>query len=171
MQSSEVISVNIWQIIISILNLLILFLILKKFLYKPVEAMLQKRQSLIDKDLESAKKANAEAQSKKKIYEDKLSAADSEAEDILNEARRRAERKSDKIVASAKERADDIVSQAKSDAELEKKRAQSEIKHEITEVSTLLSEKILEREINKEDHRKLIDSFIENLGDDYDGNE
>ncbi len=171
MQSSEVISVNIWQIIISILNLLILFLILKKFLYKPVEAMLQKRQSLIDKDLESAKEANAEAQSKKKIYEDKLSAADSEAEDILNEARRRAERKSDKIVASAKERADDIVSQAKSDAELEKKRAQSEIKHEITEVSTLLSEKILEREINKEDHRKLIDSFIENLGDDYDGNE
>ena len=171
MQSSEVISVNIWQIIISILNLLILFIILKKFLYKPVENMLAKRQGIIDNDLENAKKASEEAENRRKLYEEKLTGADEEAAEIVKEAKQKAQRKSDKILSNAKEKADDIVRQAKTDAELELKKAQSEIKHEITEVSTLLSEKILEREINKEDHRKLIDSFIENLGDEYDGHE
>lgn len=168
MQSSEVISINIWQIIISICNLLILFLILKKFLYKPVQNMLAQRQGLIDKSIENAKKAEADAESSKKLYEEKLKGADEEASEIVSEAKKKAQRKSDKIVASAKDKADDIVSRAKADAELEVKKAQSQIKHEITEVSTLLSEKILEREINKEDHRQLIDSFIENLGENDD---
>ncbi len=171
MQSSEVISVNIWQIIISILNLLILFLILKKFLYKPVRAMLAERQSAIDNDLKSAKEAEKEAMKSKKLYEEKLRGADEEAASIVKEAKKKAERKSDKIVSSAKEKADGIVKQARADAELEFQKAQSDIRHEITEVSALLSEKILEREINADDHRQLIDSFIENLGDDYDGNE
>ena len=171
MQSSEVISVNIWQIIISICNLLILFLILKKFLYKPVQNMLAQRQGLIDKDLESAREADKAAQANKKLYEEKLKNADEEAAEIIGDAKKKAQRKSDKILSNAKDKADDIVNQARSDAALEVKKAQSEIKHEITEVSTMLSEKILEREINKDDHRKLIDSFIEDLGDSYDGNE
>lgn len=171
MQSSEVISVNLWQIIISICNLIILFLILKKFLYKPVQNMLTQRQGIIDKDLKSAREADREANVKKQLYEEKLKGADAEAAEIISDAKKRAQRKSDKIISSAKEKADDIVSQARTDAELEVKKAQSEIKHEITEVSTLLSEKILEREINQDDHRKLINSFIESLGDENDTDE
>ena len=171
MQSSEVISVNIWQIIISICNLLILFIILKKLLFKPVQKMLAQRQGIIDKSLEEAKQADEEAQKSKKLYEEKLKGADDEAAGIISEAKNRAQRKSDKIVAGAKEKADDIVSRARADAELEVKKAQSQIKHEITEVSALLSEKILEREINTDDHKRLIDSFIENLGENDDRNE
>ena len=144
MQSSEVISVNIWQIIISICNLLILFLILKKFLYKPVQNMLAQRQGLIDKDLESAREADKAAQANKKLYEEKLKNADEEAAEIIDDAKKKAQRKSDKILSNAKDKADDIVNQAHSDAALEVKKAQAEIKHEITEVSTLLSEKILD---------------------------
>ncbi len=171
MQSSEVISVNIWQIIISICNLLILFLILKKFLYKPVQNMLDQRQSMIDKSFEKAKRAEADAKNSKLLYEEKLGGAQAEADAIVKEAKLKAQKKSDKIVENAKGKADDIVNQAKADAALEYKKAQVEIKHEITEVSALISEKILEREINTDDHRKLIDSFIENIGDSYDGNE
>ena len=54
MQSLEVISVNFWQILISLLNLLILFLLFKKFLFKPVNNMLAKRQSEIDAKYEEA---------------------------------------------------------------------------------------------------------------------
>lgn len=168
MQSSEVISVNIWQIIISICNLLILFLILKKFLYKPVQNMLAQRQGIIDKSIKSAKEADREAQNKKKLYEEKLKGADDEAAMIISDAKQKAQRKSDKMIAGAKEKADDIVNRAKADADLEVKKAQSQIKHEITEVSTMLSEKILEREINRDDHKKLIDSFIENIGENDD---
>ena len=171
MQSSEVISVNIWQMIISILNLLILFAILKKFLFKPVQSMLAQRQQIIDDNFKNAKAAEEDAKKSKALYEKKLGEADEEAEKIVKEARKKAEKKSDRIVQNAKDKADGIVNQARADAKLEMSKAQSEIKHEIIEVSALISEKILEREINADDHKKLIDSFIENLGDEYDGNE
>ena len=61
MQSLEVISANIWQIIISLCNLVILFLLLKKFLYKPVREMLAKRKALIDGVYADADKAKSEA--------------------------------------------------------------------------------------------------------------
>ncbi len=171
MYSSEVISVNIWQMIISIANLLILFLILKKFLYKPVQDMLARRQEIINKDFEEAKNAKKDAEQSRQKYNEKLSTAQAEADEIVSSAKAKAQRKSDKLIANAKVKADEIMDRAKADAELEKKKAEADIRNEITEVSTLLSEKILEREINKDDHRKLIDSFIENLGDDNDGNE
>ena len=111
------------------------------------------------------------AKNSKLLYEEKLGGAQAEADAIVKEAKLKAQKESDKIVENAKGKADDIVNQAKADAALEYKKAQVEIKHEITEVSALISEKILEREINTDDHRKLIDSFIENIGDSYDGNE
>jgi len=168
MQSSDIVSVNLWQIIISLLNLLILFMILKKFLYKPVKKVLAERQAIVDNSLKNAKKAEKDAKKAKKTYEEKLAAAQTEANEILKEANKKAEKRSDKIVANAKKKADDIVRQAQNDAKLEKQKAQSEIRHEITEVSTLLTEKLLEREINSDDHRGYINSFIEKIGEDND---
>ena len=168
MQSSDIVSINIWQVIISLLNLLILFLILKKFLYKPVKKVLEERQSILDEQFKSAKKAERSAKKARKTYEEKLAGADAEAAEILKAANKKAEHRSDKIIASAKQKADDIVRQAQNDAKLEKQKAQSEIKHEITEVSTMLTEKLLEREIQSADHRDFINSFIEKIGDDDD---
>ena len=168
MQSSDIVSVNIWQILISLLNLLILFMILKKFLYKPVKNVLAQRQQLLNEQFEKAEKAEKDAKTAKKSYEEKLANAKNEASEILKAANKKAERRSDKIVANAKQKADDIVRQAQNDAKLEKQKAQSEIKHEITEVSTMLTEKLLEREINSADHRDYINSFIEKIGEDDD---
>ena len=168
MQSSGVVSFNIWQVIISLLNLLILFLILKKFLYQPVKKVLEERQGMLDEQFKNARKAEKSAKKAKKTYEEKLASANTEAAEILKDANKKAERRSDKIVASAKQKADDIVRQAQNDAKLEKQKAQSEIKQEITEVSTLLTEKLLEREIQSADHRDFINSFIEKIGDDND---
>ena len=60
MQSLEVISVNLWQILISLVNLFLLFLILKRFLYKPVKSVLEQRQKELDDQYEAAKKRRAE---------------------------------------------------------------------------------------------------------------
>ena len=78
------------------------------------------------------------------------------------------EKAGEKIVAEAKERADGILRTAEIEAELERKKAEAGIKREIVEVSGALAEKMLEREINTEDHRVLIDSFIEKIGDEND---
>ena len=164
MQSLDIISVNIWQIIVSLLNLVILFLIIKKFLYKPFKEMLAERQSTIQKDYDDAKEAKEQAISDKEAYENQLKNAKSQADSIIKSATEDANRRSDEIISEAKMRADMIVNAAKVDAELEMKKAEGTIKEEIVEVSSLLAEKMLRREISKEDHRELIDSFIESVG-------
>ena len=71
----------------------------------------------------------------------------------------------DKIVAEAREKAEGIVRQGELEAEMEKKKAQESIKREITEVSAALTEQLLSREMNQDDHRKMIDSFLQGIGD------
>lgn len=165
MQPSEIISVNLWQIVVSLLNLVILFLIIKKFLYQPVKNMLKSRQDKIDEQNSQAEAYLSEAEETKAQLEAKLNDAENQADEILNEATVNATRRKEKILAEARDEADTIIRQAKTNAELEMKKAESDIKTQIVDVSFELSKKIIEREINKEDHHKLIDSFIEQIGD------
>ena len=168
MQSLDIISVNLWQILISLANLAILFLLLKKFLYKPVMKMLSARESEIDSRYNDAETAKASAEAKDAELTSRLENAKAEAEGIVKEAADMAKARGDKIVEDAKVQAQGIIRQAESNAELEKKRAESAIKTQIIDVSTALTEKMLEREINADDHKALIDNFIDKIGEDDD---
>ena len=168
MQHLDVISVNIWQIIIALLNLTILFLLLKKFLYKPVQNVLKKRQEELDGTYKKADDALSSANEAKSAYETRLNGAKLEADNIIADATFTAEKRSKRIINGAMEEADTIINRAKSEAELQKMRAEKEIKDEIIDVSASLAEKLLKREINADDHKKLIDSFITTIGEDDD---
>ena len=166
MQTLEVISVNLWQILISLLNLLILFLLFKKFLFKPVNNMLAKRQSEIDAIYDEADEAKRLAEEDKSLWNEKIGTVKAETDEMIKKAQDSAKHQGETIVSKAKEQADGIIRQAQTQAELEMQKAQEGIKKEIVEVSTALANKLLEREINAEDHRDLIDSFIEKIGDE-----
>lgn len=166
MQSLGVISVNIWDILVSLLNLLILFLLIKKFLFKPVNNMLQKRQSEIDERYNAADEAKRLAEEDRLMWDEKIGTVKAETDEMMKKAQDSAKRQSESIVSKAKEQADGIIRQAETQAQLEMKKAEEGIKQEIVEVSTALANKLLEREINAEDHRSLIDSFIEKIGDE-----
>ena len=166
MQSLDVISINIWQIIISLLNLVILFLIIKKFLYKPVKRMLSERQNTIQKQYDDAEQAKSDAMNAKTQYEEKLSAASLEADGIIQSAVDTAKAREKEIITDAKQKANGIILKAENDAKLAVLKAEDSIKKEIIDVSTVLTEKVLEREISADDHKNLIDSFIDNIGED-----
>ena len=166
MQNLDVISVNLWQLLVSLVNLVLLFLIVKKFLYKPVKNMLETRQSNIEGQYASADEAKKQALANRDAYEQKLSEAKNEADNIIQSAVSIAKAREKEIVASAKTDAEHIVRQAEEHAALELRKAEGIIKEEIVDVSTRLTEKLLEREINSEDHTKLIDSFIDEIGDE-----
>lgn len=166
MQSLEIISVNIWQIVISLCNLAILFFVLKKFLYKPVKKALAAREATLNGQYDRAAAAEAEAGEMKRLWEEKMTGADESAEAIIKEATESAGRRSEAILDEAKEKAGRIVRQAETDAELERSRAEAGMRQEIVDVSALLSEKMLRREINEEDHRELIDSFLSEIGNE-----
>lgn len=165
MQTSEIISVNIWQIVVSLLNLFLLFLIVKRFLFKPVKKVLESRQSKIDAQYAEAEAALESAKSSENELNEKLSVAHATADEIVKEATELGERRKERLVADARAEADDIIRQAKAEAELEKKKAEEDIKAQIVDVSSALTEKLIEREIKVEDHRRLIDSFISDIGE------
>ncbi len=168
MQSLDVISVNLWQIIVSLLNLVLLFLIIKFFLYKPVLKMFAKRQADIDERFRNADEAKANALRDETYWKEKLESADIEAQDIIKKASDTAKWRSERIIEEAKERADGIISDAQTEAKLELKKAEEGIKNEIVQVSHTLAEKMLSREINIDDHKDIIDSVIEKIGDNDD---
>ncbi|MBR5538562.1 MAG: F0F1 ATP synthase subunit B [Clostridia bacterium] len=164
MQTLDVISVNLWNILISLANLTIIFLLFKKFLFKPVMKMLDARQAAIDAQYSDAEKANTDALRNKENWEEKMKNADTEADEIIKKAANDAKIRGDRIVSEAREKADGIIRVAEMEAELEKKKAESAVKHEIVMVSAAIAEKMLAREVKPSDHRELIDSFIENIG-------
>lgn len=167
MQSLDVISVNFWQIVISLANLVILFLILKKLLFKPIKKVLDERQDILDSKYLEADKAAAQAEESKQIWEEKLLSAETEADAIMKTASDNAKHRGERIVAEARDTAEGIVRQAQTEAELERRKADEGIKREIVDISAALTEKILGREINARDHRAMIDSFIDEIGDSH----
>lgn len=166
MQSLGVISVNLWQILVSLLNLLLLFLLFKFFLFKPVKKMLAKRQAEIDERYNAADEAKRAAEEDRLFWDEKIGTVKAETDEMIKKAQDSAKRQSDTIVSKAKEQADGIIRQAETQAQLEMKKAEDGIKREIVEVSTALANKLLEREIKPQDHQNLIDSFIEKIGDE-----
>ena len=168
MQTLDIISVNLWQMLASLANLVLLFLIVKKFLYQPVKKMLETRQNAIDADYAAAASAKEQAQAEQKAYEAKLADAKAEADRVIRSAADIATEREQEIVAAAKTKADGIDRQAQEEAALERRKAEEGIRKEIVEVSSALAEKLLEREVSADDHRRLIDTFIDEIGDGYD---
>ena len=164
-QTLDVISINLWQILISLANLLIIFLILKKLLWKPVKKVMQQRQDMVDKQFADAAEAQAQADENKAQWAEKLAAADEEAAARIADADETARRHGERVVAEAKDKAQGIIRQAEAEAELERQKATASIRDEIADVSAELAEKLLEREISADDHRALIASFLDEVGD------
>ena len=166
MQNSlEIISINIWHIVISLCNLLILFLMLKKFLYQPVKKVLADRQAAIDSRYDEADKAKSEALQSKAEWEERMAAADEEAAGIISSAVESANRQSSAILGETKEKADRMISRARAEADAERRKAEDDIRDRIADVSAAIAGKLLEREISAADHSDLIDSFISEIGE------
>ena len=165
MQTLGIISVNLWTILISLANLVIIFLILKKFLWKPVTKAMQQRQDMVDKQFADANAAQTRADADKAEWAAKLATADEEAAARIAEADETARRHGDRVIADAKEKAEGIIRQAEAEAELERQKATASMREEIADLSTVLAEKMLEREINADDHRAMIASFLDEVGD------
>lgn len=165
MQTLPIISINLWEMLFALANLLILYLLVKKFLYQPVKKMLAQRQETIDNEYQQAKIAKQKALSDQKTYEEKLSNAEREADSVVQSAVQSAKAREQQIMTEAKEKADGIIRQAEADAQLELKKAEQTIKEEIITVGTMLAGKMLEREVNPDDHKKMIDSLIDEIGE------
>ena len=165
MQSLDIISVNIWNILISLVNLYILYRIVRRFLFKPVQKVLDQRQQEIDDQYARAEKAEADAEESKKAWQARMDAAGREADELLHTASENARSAGDAMMKDARAKAEVIVRQAEEAARLERRKAEEGIRSELAGLSTALASKMIGREVREADHRAMIDEFIEELGD------
>ncbi len=165
MGNLQIVSFNLWQVLISLANLTLLYLGLKKFLYKPVKAVLENRKAAIAKAYDEAEEYRNSANAAREEYAAKLATAHTTADEIIHDATVLAGKRGDKIVAEARQKADEIVRQGELEASMEKKKAMETIRQDITDVSAAMTEKLLGREMSAEDHRSMIDEFLKGVGD------
>ena len=168
MQFSEIISVNIWQTLISLANLVLLYFLVKHFLYERVRKVLQDRQNAVDMQYRAADEALDKANQQEATWNEKMQNAQAEADQLISDAASTASYRGSRIISDAEQRADQIVRRAEEEARLERQKAEEDMKREIIDVSTALASKLLEREINAEDHQAMIDSLIASVGEDDD---
>ncbi len=158
------VGVNFWTMIFAWCNLLVLYLVLKKLLFKPLKNMIDSRQKEIDDMYSDAESSVEAAEAMKAEYEEKLASANSESEEILKTAQRRALLKEEEILREADEKAARTLERAEEQIELEKVRAINEVKDEVSEMAIGIASAVIERDVSQEEHSELIDEFIGNIG-------
>ena len=159
------VGVNFWTMLFAWCNLLILYLFLKKFLFKPVKKMIDTRQEEVDQMYSSAEEKCKEAEELKDEYEKRLSAAKEESEEILKSAQRRAALKEEEIVNEAKAEAERVLLRADEKIELERKKILNEVKDEVSGLAVDIASAVIGRDVAEDEHRELINSFIEGVGE------
>lgn len=157
--------VNFWTALFVLLNTLTIFFVAKKYLFKPVMKMIQDRQQEIDDMYAKAGEAKEQAAALQTEYQQKLSAAQATSERMVQEAAARGQSKEEEIVRQANAEAAAILDKAAADIAQEKKKAINDAKDEISEMAMAIAGKVVGRALNAEDQVKLVDSFIDELGE------
>ena len=165
MEVQQFISIAPWTIIFQILNLLLLMVLFKKYLFKPVTAILEKRQAEIEGHYQEAQQAETDAKAMKADYESKMAGARQEADSVIKTATESANAMSASIVEDARTQADQLKRRAQTEIDLERRRAFDEVKGELSGIALDIASQVIEREVNEKDHEAFINEFIKNVGE------
>ena len=165
MEVQQFISIAPWTIIFQILNLLLLMVLFKKYLFKPVTEILEKRQAEIEGHYQDAQQAETDAKAMKADYESKMAGARQEADRVIKTATESANAMSASIVEDARTQADQLKRRAQTEIDLERRRAFDEVKGELSGIALDIASQVIEREVNEKDHEAFINEFIKNVGE------
>ena len=153
------------DIVITGINIFILFFALSYLLFNPARDYLEKRRQKIAGDLETAKTSRETALALKAEYEGKLKEINKEAELILDDARKKAKRQEAEIVAEAKVEAGRILDRANHEIELEKKKALEDVKQEIVSIASLIAGKAVAASMNVTIQDALVEETLKEMGE------
>ena len=152
-------------VIFAILNLLLIVWFFKHFLFARVNKILEDRQNQIDSSLDEAELAKQNAAMLEQEYSEKMAVAKEQAAEIVKDATKKAQKRSDEIITDARNEANAVMVKAIDEIEREKKRAVNQMKDEISEIAFMVASKVVDRELTQNDNDRLIEEFINNVGE------
>ena len=147
--------------LVQMIALVVLFLIIRIFLWKPITAFLANKAAATDKELEEAIALKEENKKLNLELQDRLGHAQEEIKEILAKANVEGQKKKEEIVAQAKEEARKRLEDASVQIELEVKRQKEDIRQEIVDIAFLAASKIAEKEVDRNKYLSLVEEIIE----------
>ena len=156
---------NALTMLTQLLSTLIIFLAVKKFLWKPIKNILAKRSEKIQESLDSAFKQNDEATKNLKESKKELDDAKATSKEIIDSARVEANNLKNEIISDAKKQAQDKFNQAESKIEQRKSEVYDELHDEMVNVAMAAVSKLLEEKATSEDDKKALDKYIKEVKD------
>ncbi len=144
-------------------NMFIIYLLIRRYLYKPLSNFIKGRQETIENNLNTAAQEKEEAEKLRQKYEQSLMSAKQEAREILNNATKQSEEIISEGKREAKEQGEQIIEKAKKELELEKEKVFKELKDEIAFISVRIAERIIETKIDAAAQRQLVDRYLKEV--------
>jgi F-type H+-transporting ATPase subunit b len=153
-----------FELVYSVIAFAVLILLFRKFGFPAVKKGMEARTQRIRDDLEKAEKAKTEAEGVLADYKKQMGNAKAEADKIIDEARQQAEKVKADLIARANDEAAEIKSKASADIESARTAALASLQSSVAEIAIELAEKVVEKNLDRETNKRLIDGFIAKVG-------
>jgi len=157
----DAVGINWPGLLTQLISFIILFTLLKKFLYSPVIKMLEDRSGKIKSSLETAERVKQEAEKTTEVNETLMVKAREESQMLISEAREQARKIKDLEMEKSKEQIENERKRALDEIKSEQEKVINNIRSEFSGLAISAAEKIVEKEVNEKNHDQLINSFLE----------
>ncbi len=151
--------------IMQIVNTIILFLLLKRFLFKPVSEFMKNREKEISDEYERADNLQKDAENLIAKYNEQIDNLEEKGRQIIKEASHKADERAAEIIKEAEEHIVRMKEKAKSDIEQQQVKAMNELKDEIASMAILVASKVIQKDVEASGHRQFISQIIDEMGD------
>jgi F-type H+-transporting ATPase subunit b len=153
-----------WTLFLQTVNFLLLVWLLQHFLYKPVRAVIEKRQALAEQDLLKAEASEKAASEAKSTFEEKSAALEKSRAASIEKAQEFADAEAKKIVAQARQQAEGILAEARKAADVSRDEALANVKQDIVETAVKIAETILRKTANSDLNDVFLSRVLEEIG-------
>lgn len=160
--------IDIWNILFILIDLVVLYLFMCRFLLGPVSRILEERRNMVEHELDEAAKSRADAQKMKEQYEASISEAKSEAAQIVAAARDRAAGESQRILKEGREEAARKLREADQQIQLEREKAMDDLKTGVAGLAMSAAAKLLSQQTGEERDRQIYSRFLAGSGEKHD---
>ena len=155
------IEINLTSLMI-LINIFILYLILKKYFWEKIKAFMDDRSNAIKDAIDGAEAMNKRADAKMANYSKRIANIEEEGRAIIKDARQQADVQAQQIIAEAREQAAEIIAKAERTIELERAKAMDDMRKEIATIGLMVAEQIVEKEVEQTGQDAIVDEVINN---------
>lgn len=153
------------NLVFTIVNIVVLYICMRLFLFKPVNKILKQRQDAVQKQFDDAKEAQDKAEALKQEYEASLTNARAESDRMMEEAKKKADAEYERVVKNADEEAAAKMQQAEEAIKVEKEKSMRKMQDEIKDLVVSVASKVVGDQVSAEDSSRLYDDFIAKMGE------